>query len=155
MYTEGCFRILMSGTGLLINWLLMKKCLWRTLHNILGCAKLYSITHFFDDLLHFFNKNQIIFAETHCSYFSVDIRLILSTSKKRIAVGGWGIHIFGVKVLSFLELPEVFHFFHIYGIHILVSIFSSINGASRILNLNLILLVLNLFVIRYCTYTYI
>ena len=68
----------------------------------------------------------------------------LSTSKKGITVGGWGIHIFGAKVLNFLELPEIINFFSIYGIHILVSMFSSINGASRILNLNLILMVLNL-----------
>ena len=106
-------------------------------------------------MLHFLNKNQTILAETHCSYFSVDFRLILSTSKKGTTVGGWGIHIFGVKVLSFLELPEVIHFFHIYGIHILVSIFSSINSASRILNLNLILMLLNLFCCKIlCIYLY-
>ena len=35
------------------------------------------------------------------------------------------------------ELLEIIHFLHIYGIHILASTFSSINGASRILNLNL------------------
>ena len=69
----------------------------------------------------------------------------LSTSKKGITVGEWGIHIFGAKVLNFLELPETIFFFHIYGIHVLVSIFSSINGAGRILNLNVILMVLNLF----------
>ena len=69
----------------------------------------------------------------------------LSTSKKGITVGGWGVQIFGEKVLNFVELPEKIRFFLIYGIHILVLIFSSINGASRILNLNLILMVLELF----------
>ena len=69
----------------------------------------------------------------------------LSASEKRIKVGGWVIHIFSAKILKFLELPEKIHFFRICETHILMSIFSSINGASRILNLNLILMVLNLF----------
>ena len=70
--------------------------------------------------------------------FSVAFRLIcylflqqLLTSKKGITAGKWGIHIFGAV--------------QIYGIHIMVSIFSSINGASRILNFNLILMMLNWF----------
>ena len=37
------------------------------------------------------------------------------------------------------------HFFHICGIHIMIYIFSSINGAYKFLNLNMMLLVLNLF----------
>ena len=45
---------------------------------------------------------------------------------------------------NLLELPQIAPP-NIYGIHILVSIFSPINGTSRILNLNLILMVLNLF----------
>ena len=55
----------------------------------------------------------------------------LSKSKKGITVVGWG------SILNFLEFSEIIHFFHIYGIHILVSIFSSHDGAYRILNLNL------------------
>ena len=41
----------------------------------------------------------------------------LSTNKRGITVGGWGIHINDVKVLNFLEscqklkLPEINHFF--------------------------------------------
>ena len=42
-------------------------------------------------------------------------------------------------------MPEIIHFVQIYGIHVLIFIFSSINSASRILILNLILMVLNLF----------
>ena len=68
----------------------------------------------------------------------------LSTRKKGIINGGWEIHIFGVKVLNLLEMPEIIHFFHICGIHI-IYIFSSINGAYKFLNLNMMLLVLNLF----------
>ena len=97
------------------------------------------------DVSHFFSKNQIILAEAPCSCFFSGFQAQLSTNKKGIVVGGRGIHIFGVKVLNFLELPEIVNFFHMYGINILVSIFSSINGASRILNLNLILMVLNFF----------
>ena len=40
-------------------------------------------------------------------------------------------------------MPEIVSFCHIYGIYILVSIFSFINGASRILHLNLVLMVLS------------
>ena len=67
----------------------------------------------------------------------------LSTSEKWMTLGGWKIHIFGTKVLNFLGMPEIVNFCHIYGIYILVSIFSFINGASRILHLNLILMVLS------------
>ena len=65
-----------------------------------------------------------------------------------IVVGGWGIHIFGAKVLNLIELPEIIDFFYIYEINISVSIFSSITGASRILNLNLILMVLYFFLLQ-------
>ena len=56
--------------------------------------------------------------------------------------------IFDAKVLNFLELPKIIHFPHIYGIHTLLSIFPSINGASRILNVNLILMVLTCFAVN-------
>ena len=69
----------------------------------------------------------------------------LATSKKGITVRGRRIHIFDAKVLNFVEFPEIIHSFYINEIHILTSIFLSINGATRILNLNLILMVLNLF----------
>ena len=113
----------------------------------------------------FSSKNQIILTEAHCSYFFqlisasfVPILFLrqLSTSKKETTIAGWGIHIFGAKVLNFLELPEIIHFFHIYEFHIFESIFSFVNGASRILNLNLILMVLNLCCRKIlCIYTYV
>ena len=69
----------------------------------------------------------------------------LSTNKRGITAGGWGIHINDVKVLNFLENCQKVEvarnkpfFLQIYGIHILVFIFSSTNEASRILNLNLL-----------------
>ena len=70
-----------------------------------------------------------------------------------MTVGGWEIHIFGTKELNFLGMPEIVNFCHIYGIYILVSIFSFINGASRILHLNLILMVLSFLCCKIlCTY---
>ena len=109
-------------------------------------SMLYSITLEDNFEKHFiFSKNQKILTEAHCSYFFIGFQAhLFSTSKKRITFARWGIHILGAKVLNFLELPEIIHFLHIYKIHILVSIFSSINGASRILNLNLILMVFSL-----------
>ena len=65
----------------------------------------------------FFSKNQIILAEAHCSYFFSGFQAHLSLfcsfhdcqlAKTAIAVGGWGIHIFGAKVLYFPELPGVY-----------------------------------------------
>ena len=101
----------------------------------------------------FFSKNKIILAEAHYSYFLVDFRLIWSyfalatTVNKQKGDNRWRkeVHIFGAKVLNFLELAGIIHFFHIYRIHVLLSIFSFIDGVSRIINLNLILVVLNLF----------
>ena len=87
----------------------------------------------------------LIFSVVSGSFVLILFLRQLSTSKKGVTVEGWGIHIFGAKVLNFLELPEIIYFSHIYETHILVSIFSSINGASKILNLNLKLMVLNLF----------
>ena len=92
-------------------------------------------------------------AEAQCSYFFSGFQAYLflfcscdncQLAKRRQRLEDWDPYIC-VKVLNFLELPETIHFFHIYGIYILVSIFSSINGACRILNLKLILMLLNLF----------
>ena len=111
----------------------------------------------------FFRKNRIILAEAHCSYFSLDFRLICSYFVLATTVnlqkgdngGRMGDPYFWLESTKFLELQEISHFFHIYGIHILVSIFSSTNGASRILILNLILIVMNLFCSKIlCIYLY-